>query len=94
MRRDLERRLQAVEAARIGTSIVEVWIEMADGMMRNPRGEMISRDEFELRSSGVVPLPLEAVETARAGAKAGEVWISRATASCAARGARRSPATR
>ena len=49
MRRDLERRLQAVQAARIGASTVELWIEMADGMMRGPRREMIPGDEFELR---------------------------------------------
>lgn len=53
MRRDLERRLQAVKAARIRTSAVEVWFEMADGMMRGPRSEMIPGDEFELRRSGV-----------------------------------------
>jgi len=51
MRRDLKRRLQAKEPARMGTTPVEVWIEMADGLMLGPRGEMISRDEFEVRCS-------------------------------------------
>jgi hypothetical protein len=30
-----------------------VWIEMADGMMRVPRGEIISQDDFEALSHGL-----------------------------------------
>ena len=53
MRRDLENRLQAIETARAGADSVQIWIEQSDGMMRGPRGEVICRDAFELRSSGV-----------------------------------------
>jgi hypothetical protein len=55
MRRDLERRIQAVETARIKASVAEVWIEMANGMMRGPRGELIPREEFEVLRNGVGP---------------------------------------
>jgi hypothetical protein len=53
MRRDLENRLQAIETARAGAGTVQIWIEQSDGMLRGPRGEVICRDEFEVRSSGV-----------------------------------------
>jgi hypothetical protein len=53
MRRDFEHRLQAVETARIKASGAEIWIVQADGMLRGPRGEVICRDAFELRGSGV-----------------------------------------
>jgi hypothetical protein len=38
MRRDLERRLQMLETVRVEECAAEVWIEMANGMMRGPRG--------------------------------------------------------
>lgn len=60
MRRELERRLQAFETARTRTISAEVWIELHDGMLRGPRGEMITRAAFKLvcsRLSIVVILP-------------------------------------
>jgi hypothetical protein len=37
MRRDLERRLRAVEVARPGG--VEIWVDQGDGTVRGPHGE-------------------------------------------------------
>jgi hypothetical protein len=52
MRRDLERRLRAVEIVRPGANAGQVWIQQSDGMLRGPRGEIITRDAFEVvRSS-------------------------------------------
>ena len=42
-----ERRLQAVETARAAATVCEVWIEQRDGMLRGPRGEIITRDAFK-----------------------------------------------
>jgi hypothetical protein len=59
MRRQLEPNLRPADtgsAAKTG----EVWIELRNGMMRGPRGEIISRAAFELACSGlatVVILP-------------------------------------
>jgi hypothetical protein len=52
VRRELERRLQAVETARAGAGTVEVWIEQSDGFLRGPRGEVITMNEFEASRSG------------------------------------------
>ena len=49
MRRDLERRLQAVETAEVGGSTSELWIKLADSRMRGPRGEVITQEDFEAR---------------------------------------------
>jgi hypothetical protein len=45
MRRDLERRLRAVEAA--GSAGIEIWIEQGDGTVRGPQGEQLTREEAE-----------------------------------------------
>ena len=45
MRRDLERRLRAVEAA--GSAGIEIWIEQGDGMVRGPHGEHMTREELD-----------------------------------------------
>jgi hypothetical protein len=47
MRRDLERRLQAVELSQTGTVAGEVWIELCDGTLRGSRGATITLDAFE-----------------------------------------------
>jgi hypothetical protein len=60
MPKDFERRLRAVETASAEANTCEVWIELRNGMMRGPRGEIISRAAFELACSGlaiVVILP-------------------------------------
>jgi hypothetical protein len=60
MRRDLERRLRAIEIARAGANFGGVWIEQRDGMLRAPWGETMTRDAFEAARSGsatVVILP-------------------------------------
>ena len=45
MRRDLERRLRAVEAG--GSADIEIWIEQGDGMVRGPHGEQMTREEVD-----------------------------------------------
>jgi hypothetical protein len=60
MPKDFERRLRAAETASAEANTCEVWIELRNGMMRSPRGEIISRAAFELACSGlaiVVILP-------------------------------------
>jgi hypothetical protein len=60
MPKDFERRLRAAETASAEANTCEVWIELRNGMMRGPRGEIISRAAFELACSGlatVVILP-------------------------------------
>jgi hypothetical protein len=47
MRRNLESRLQAVEAAPAETITGEVWIELRDGMLHGPRGETITQEAFK-----------------------------------------------
>jgi hypothetical protein len=47
-------------AEQVQPGFVEVWIELADGKMRGPRGETLTPDAFELVRSGlpgVVILP-------------------------------------
>ena len=46
MRRDLERRLQAVETIRVGANAIEVWVKLRNGMYCGPRGETITWDAF------------------------------------------------
>jgi hypothetical protein len=48
MRRDLERRLRAVE--RKGTGGYEYWICAGDGMVRGSSGELLTREEVEARA--------------------------------------------
>ena len=60
MPKDFERRLRAAETASAEANTCEVWIELRNGMMRGPRGEIISRAALELACSGlatVVILP-------------------------------------
>jgi sugar phosphate isomerase/epimerase len=45
MRRDLERRLRAAEAA--GSTGIEFWIEQDDGTVRGPHGEQMTREEVD-----------------------------------------------
>ena len=45
MRRDLARRLRAVEAA--GSAGIEIWIKQADGTVRGPHGEQMTREEVD-----------------------------------------------
>jgi hypothetical protein len=53
MRRDLERRLRAVEVA--GSTGFEIWIEQGDGTVRGPHGEQMTRDEADalMRATGI-----------------------------------------
>ena len=53
MRRDLERRLRAVEAA--GSAGIEIWIEQGDGTVRGPQGEQMTREEVSAlaRATGI-----------------------------------------
>ena len=48
MRRDLERRLRAVEVA--GSGGYEYWICQGDGMVRGRDGEQMTREEAEARA--------------------------------------------
>jgi hypothetical protein len=60
MSKRFERRLRAMETSSVEANTGEVWIELSDGMMRGPRGEVISRAAFELacsRLAAVVILP-------------------------------------
>ena len=56
MRRDLERRLRAVEAA--GSAGIEIWIEQGDGTVRGPHGEQMTREEAEAlgHAAGTFPI--------------------------------------
>jgi hypothetical protein len=45
MRRDLERRLRALEVA--GSGGIEFWIYQSNGMVRGPKGEEMTREEAE-----------------------------------------------
>jgi hypothetical protein len=48
MRRDLERRLRAIERKRSGG--FEYWICDSDGMVRLSSGELLTREEVEARA--------------------------------------------
>jgi hypothetical protein len=56
MRRDLERRLRAVEVA--GSGRIEVWVRQDDGLVRSPRGEPMTFEEAEAlwRAVGTIPV--------------------------------------
>jgi hypothetical protein len=58
MRRDLERRLRAVEVAGSGTT--GIWVHQDDGLVRSPRGEQMTFEEAEAlwRASGAIPILL------------------------------------
>jgi hypothetical protein len=47
VRKDLERRLRAVEAARTGG--IEFWVSQGDGTYRGPQGEQITGSKAEVR---------------------------------------------
>jgi hypothetical protein len=52
MRKDHERRLEAIETARIRKNSPEVWLILSDGSMRRPRGQVITQEAFEAYRSG------------------------------------------
>jgi hypothetical protein len=58
MRKDFERRLQAVEIAGAEANVAEVWIDLRDGMMLCPRGGTITRAQFEAVRSSVATVVL------------------------------------
>jgi hypothetical protein len=45
MRRDLERRLRAVEVA--GSGRIEIWVRQDDGLVRSPGGAQMTFEEVE-----------------------------------------------
>jgi hypothetical protein len=47
MRRDLERRLRAVELE--GSRGYELWIHQGDGIVRGPSGSLLTCEELEIR---------------------------------------------
>jgi hypothetical protein len=49
MRRDLERRLRAVEVA--GSGRIEIWVHQDDDLVRGPRGEQMTFEEAEALGS-------------------------------------------
>jgi hypothetical protein len=61
MRRDLERRLQAIEAA--GSAGIEIWIEQDDGTVRGPRGEQMTHEEAEALGRATGKLTIVISET-------------------------------
>jgi hypothetical protein len=56
MRRDLERRLRAVEIA--GSGRIEIWVRQGDDMVRSPRGKQMTCEEAEAlcRAVGTIPV--------------------------------------
>ena len=60
MRRDLERRLRAVEVA--GSGKIEIWVHQDDGLVRGPCGEPITFEEAEARWRAVGTIPIFASE--------------------------------
>jgi hypothetical protein len=56
MRRDLERRLRAVEVAGPGRIVISV--HQKDGLVRGPRGEQMTTEEAETlwRAVGKIPV--------------------------------------
>jgi hypothetical protein len=70
MRRDLERRLKAVETAPLRAHSVEIWIEQSNGILRGPRDEAISKDTFEAKpcdTGAIVVLPDNGRESMHSG---------------------------
>ena len=55
MRRDLVRRLRAVEVA--GSGRIEIWVRQDDDLVRSPRGEQMTFEEAEglCRVVGTIP---------------------------------------
>jgi hypothetical protein len=49
MRRDLERRLRAVELAGARYNGVELWIDQGDDTFRGPSGELLTGEGVEAR---------------------------------------------
>lgn len=58
MRRDLERRLRAVEVA--GSGRIEIWIYQDDGLVRRLGGEPMTFEEAEplWRAGGAIPIQI------------------------------------
>jgi hypothetical protein len=56
VRRDLERRLRAVEVA--GSGGIEIWIDQGDGTVRGPHGEQTTREEAETLGRGAGTFPI------------------------------------
>jgi hypothetical protein len=56
MRRDLERRLRAVEVA--GSGRIEIWVRQDDGLVRSLGGEQMTFEEAEAlwRAAGTIPV--------------------------------------
>ena len=61
MRRDLERRLRAVEVA--GSGRIEIWVRQNDDLVRNPRGEQMTCEEAEALCRVVGTIPIFLTET-------------------------------
>lgn len=56
MRRDLERRLRAVEVA--GSGRIEIWVHQDDGLVRGPRDEQMTFEEAEALCRAVGKIPV------------------------------------
>jgi hypothetical protein len=61
MRKDLERRLRAVEVA--GSGRIEIWLHQGDGLVRGPRGEQMTFEEAEALGRAVGTIPVFFSET-------------------------------
>jgi hypothetical protein len=63
VRRELKRRLRAVELSGLGG--IEIWIFQGDGTVRGPHGEQMMREEAEAlgRAAGTVPIFLSEIDT-------------------------------
>ena len=61
MRRDLDRRLRAVEVAVSGR--IEIWVHQDDGLVRSPRGEPMAFEEAEALWRAVGTFPVFLSET-------------------------------
>jgi hypothetical protein len=76
VRRDLERRPQAVEPGRAGAKACEVWIEQNDNMLRGPWGETITHEVVRSAIATIVVLPENRRDARRdAGRGVIEFWI-------------------
>jgi len=63
VRRDLERRLRAVEAARAGSDDNEIWFEQGDGTVCGPHGVRMTREEADVlwRAAGTFPIVISEI---------------------------------
>ena len=61
MRRDLERRLRAVEVA--GSGRIEIWVRQDDGLVRSPGGEQMTFEEAEALWDAADTIPVVLSET-------------------------------